>query len=122
MAITLRGEGLEKRARYACDAGFKLVGDAELKCAKAANANGDIILKWQGNAPQCLAIVAKCEPLASGSLPSCFPNCAYQGFKSDGAVWADGWTKTMEAGYLGADCDGNAQCEQGRAFAGHACH
>jgi hypothetical protein len=98
-----------------------LVGDPELKCDKAADSAGNESLQWRGNTPQCVVMVATCGPLASGALPSCFPNCDYEGFQPEAAIWNNGWTKTMEAGYLGADCGGNKECVQGAAYAKFAC-
>lgn len=122
MAVTLRGNGIDKTARYSCDAGYELVGDKVLTCDKAADAKGNVVLRWRGQAPQCHLITPKCEVLAAGAVPSCFPNCDYEGFNAAAAVWSAGWTKTMEAGYLGADCGGNVECNQGRAYAGYACN
>jgi hypothetical protein len=122
MAVTLRGNGIDKTARYLCDAGYELVGDMVLTCDKAADAKGNVVLRWRGQAPQCHLITPKCEVLAAGAVPSCFPNCDYKGFNAAVAVWSAGWTKTMEAGYLGVDCGDNVECNQGRAYAGYACN
>ena len=119
MAVTLRGEGSSKRAQFACDAGFELVGQREIQCGKDVDASGNSHLRWNGSAPQCVAIVPTCGAPAAGSTPSCFPNCDYAGF--DATAWEGGWSKSMEAGYLGANCGSNTACLQGQAYKNFAC-